>query len=101
MKAMGMKSFEIRDLFMTESMIMGFFGGIGGIILGYVSGKVLGIILSSFVIAKGLGFIDVSYIPFLFVTVIFFLSLIVGIITGIYPAKRATKISALNALRYE
>ncbi|OYV75305.1 MAG: hypothetical protein B7Z70_11010, partial [Acidithiobacillus ferrivorans] len=27
MKAMGMKSSEVKDLFLTESMIMGFFGG--------------------------------------------------------------------------
>lgn len=101
MKAMGMKSFEVKDLFMTESMIMGFFGGIGGIFLGFLAGKLLGLILSSFAITKGLGYIDVSHIPIIFVTTIFFLSLFVGIITGIYPAKRATKISALNALRYE
>jgi len=86
---------------MTESMIMGFFGGIGGIFLGFVAGKLLGLILSSFAIAKGIGYIDVSHIPFIFVTIIFFLSLFVGIITGIYPARRAAKISALNALRYE
>jgi ABC-type antimicrobial peptide transport system permease subunit len=36
-----------------------------------------------------------------FLIVILVLSLFVGIITGIYPAYRTTKISALNALRYE
>jgi len=50
---------------------------------------------------KGVGFIDVAYLPISFVLLVFFLSLIVGIFTGFYPSKRATKISALNALRYE
>src|SRR3990167_2725018 len=31
MKAIGMRSSEVRDLFLTESMTMGFFGGIGGL----------------------------------------------------------------------
>jgi ABC-type antimicrobial peptide transport system permease subunit len=101
MKAMGMKSSEVQELFLTESMIMGFFGGILGIILGFILGKLAGIIISLFSIFKGIGFVDISYLPLSFVFVIIFLSLLVGIVTGIYPAKRATKISALNALRYE
>ncbi len=101
MKAMGMKSSEVQELFLTESMIMGFFGGVLGIVFGVFLGKLLGLILSFFALFKGVGFVDISYIPISFVFVIIFLSLLVGIVTGIYPAKRATKISALNALRYE
>jgi len=101
MKAMGMKSSEVQELFLTESMIMGFFGGVLGIVIGFLAGKLAGLLLSSFAILKGVGFVDISYIPPSFVLVVIFLSLLVGLATGIYPAKRATKISALNALRYE
>jgi len=101
MKAIGMKSTEVQDLFLTESMIMGFFGGIGGLALGAIAGKILSLILSAFAVFKGAGFMDVSTIPASFVLLIAFLSLMVGILTGIYPAHRATKISALDALRYE
>lgn len=101
MKAMGMKSHEVQELFLTESMLMGFFGGVGGILLGYLGGKLLGLMLSVVAISQGEGFINISTIPPVFVGIVFLLSLIVGIATGIYPASRATKISALNALRYE
>lgn len=101
MKAMGMKSSEVSELLLTESMIMSFMGGILGIILGFVLGKLTGLILSAFAVFKGVGLVDVSYVPLPLIITVVFLSLLVGIATGIYPAKRATKISALNALRYE
>ena len=101
MKAMGMKSSEVSELFLTESMIMGFVGGLFGILIGFLAGKLVGLILSIFSLVKGVGIVDVSYLPFPFLATIIILSLVVGIATGMYPAKRATKISALNALRYE
>ncbi len=101
MKAMGLKSDEVKALFLTESMIMGLYGGILGLLLGIGLGKVLSIVLSALSVVKGVGFVDVSYVPISFVIFVIFLSILVGITTGYYPAKRATKISALNALRYE
>ncbi len=101
LKAMGMKSDEVRELFLTESMIMGFYGGILGLLIGFGAGKLLSLILSSVAVAKGVGFIDISVVPFSFVLVVIILAIIVGILTGYFPARRATKISALNALRYE
>jgi ABC-type antimicrobial peptide transport system permease subunit len=101
MKALGMKSDEVKELFLTESMIMGFFGGILGIAIGFGAGKLLSLFVSVFSLAKGVGMINLSVIPISFLGLIVFLSLFVGITTGLYPAKRATKISPLNALRYE
>ncbi len=101
MKAIGMKSVEVQELFLTESMVMAFFGGILGLLVGLVGGKALGAGLSLLAIFNGAGAIDVSYIPPSFIVAILIFSLFVGIVTGIYPARRATSISALNALRYE
>lgn len=101
LKSMGMKSHEVKNLFLTESMLMGFFGGVVGMLFGVIAGKLLGLILSFFAMYSGLGFIDVSNLPFSFGITVILLSLVVGFITGYYPARRATKISALNALRYE
>jgi putative ABC transport system permease protein len=101
MKAMGMKSSEVKELFLIESLVMGFFGGVGGIILGVTTGKLLSLILSIVSVSRQVGAIDVTYVPFIFILFIFGLSTLVGMTTGIFPARRATKISALNALRYE
>jgi ABC-type antimicrobial peptide transport system permease subunit len=101
MKAMGMKSNEVKELFLTESMIMGFFGGIIGLVGGALIGKILSLVLTAFSLVRGVGTVDISFVPPVFIVMVLLLSVIVGILTGYFPARRATKISALNALRYE
>jgi len=101
MKAMGMLSNEVRELFLAESMIMGVGGGTMGILLGFLMGNILSIVLSSVSVVKGQGTINISYIPWFFVAFIMLVSFLVGVATGWYPSKRARAISALNALRYE
>ena len=101
LKAMGMRSAEVRSLFLTESIIMGFLGGIMGVFLGFLLGKALSALISVFSVASGLGVINITYIPWKLSFSIALISLLVGILTGIYPAIRAQRISALNALRYE
>lgn len=101
MKAMGMTSEEVKILFLAESMIMGFLGGILGLIFGFTSAKILEILISTYGIIMGVGYLNMVSIPLIFTLMIIFLSLMVGLFTGIFPAKRATKISALDALRYE
>ncbi len=101
MKAMGMLSNEVRELFLAESMIMGVGGGFFGILLGFSFGKILSLILTSISVVKGQGMISIAYIPWFFIVFILLISFIVGMVTGWYPSKRARQISALNALRYE
>lgn len=101
MKVIGMVSQEIQYLFLTEAMIMGFSGGVGGLFLGFMFGQITSISVSTFSIAQGLGYLNLTYIPVSFVVAVLILSFVVGILTGLYPAKRARNISALNALRYE
>lgn len=101
MKSMGMRSFEVRELFLTESMIIGLAGGTLGLLLGIIGGKILSLALSVLSISQGSDFINVSIVPWNFAIAIILTSLVVGFLTGLYPARRATRISALNALRYE
>ena len=101
MKAMGMLSSEVKELFIAEAMVMGILGGFLGVTLGFLGGQILSLVLSVFSLANGIGWVNVSYIPFPFVVFVLILSFVVGVSTGIYPARRATKISALDALRYE
>ena len=101
MKTMGMVSGEIQELFLAEAMIMGFGGGLGGLLLGAFIGKLISYTVSIIAISQGVGYLELTYIPVSLVLFIISCSFVVGVITGLYPAYRAKKISALNALRYE
>lgn len=101
LKSMGMRPGEVRMLFLTESMIMGFYGGLFGLFLGFALGKLLSAVLSILSISRGYGVIDVSTVPLLLAVGVVAISFFVGFVTGLYPANRSTRISALNALRYE
>ncbi len=101
MKAMGMKSHEVKRLFLAESVIMGVAGGIVGLALAFLSGKALSIGFSSLSLFKGAGVVDIAHIPPLLGILVLLCAFFIGVFTGWYPSRRATKISALNALRYE
>lgn len=101
MKTMGMIAEEVQDLFLSEAMILGLAGGLGGLLFGFLAGYLTSFIVSLLAFSNGQGFLNLTYIPPFLILFIIVSSFIVGLITGLYPAKRAKKISALNALRYE
>lgn len=89
-KALGAKSSVIKQQFLTESILISLFGGLVGIVLGMLIGNGLGLIFHT-------GFI----VPWVWIGVGISLCAIVGIISGIYPAIKASKLDPIVALRYE
>jgi putative ABC transport system permease protein len=94
MKALGAETRDILVMTMGESAIMGVLGGICGII----GGGALVYYLNDFLASRGTILFSVT--PRLLVISIVF-STLLGVISGLYPAYRAAKMSPMEALRYE
>ena len=100
-KALGMRNRDVYKLFLTESLLIGIFGGILGLGLGGVLGHVVNFIFSTMAKRSGAESIQLFITPWLFAIGVAFFSIIIGFLTGWYPSKRAVKIDPLDALRYE
>lgn len=101
MKALGATSIDVWEMFLAESFIIGFFGGLGGIIIGVLGGELFNYGINLLAGAMGGEKIDMFFTPMWFILLIISFSTIVGVITGFYPARRAANISPLEALRYK
>lgn len=89
-KAIGAKRADILLQFLTESIVMSVCGGILGIIIGVAISLGLGKLTSWTIVISW----DSIVLSVLFATM-------VGVIFGIYPATRASKLHPIDALRYE
>jgi len=94
-KAIGAKPGNIRNQFLIESMFITTCGGIVGIILGMAITALIAVVIQS------LGYYwELSFSPVAMV-VGFLVSFIIGVLFGYYPAKSASQLPAIEALRYE
>ena len=89
-KALGATFMNIMTQFLIESMVIGIIGGIIGIVFGCAASKI---------IAQLGDFTTVITITPIIVSFIF--SVGIGLVFGIYPARKAAKLDPIEALRYE
>jgi len=95
MKATGAKNSQILSLFLIESGFLGFFGGLIGVILGFSISKTVEIIAFQ---VYGSYLIQADFNPTLLIGALSF-AFIVGALSGILPAKQASKLKPVDALR--
>ncbi|MFZ5980338.1 MAG: ABC transporter permease [Candidatus Zixiibacteriota bacterium] len=89
-KAIGAKRSNIILQFLTEAMSLSATGGVIGVIFGMSVGMLINMLLD-FPIT----------VPFFWVVIGFIVSVSVGLISGVYPAIKASRLDPIEALRYE
>lgn len=89
-KAIGAKTKDILIQFLIEAVILTFFGGILGVIIGYITALVIG------------SFVNITPILSMAVVLIcIFVSTMIGLVFGVYPAKKAAALDPMVALRVD
>jgi putative ABC transport system permease protein len=89
-KAIGAKSQMIKQQFLFEAVVIGNFGGLIGIVFGILIGNIVSMII-------GTSFI----IPWTWIILGVVLCFVVGIVSGYFPARKASLLDPIVALRYE
>jgi len=97
MKAIGARNRDILGIFLIESGFLGAAGGVIGIIIGFCISKGVEIGVNARFGANTL----VAAFPWYVVVGALLFSFIVGAISGVLPARRASRLKPVDALRYE
>ncbi len=89
-KAMGATSRIVKQQFLIESIVIGQIGGLVGIFLGILAGNGVAMMIGT-----------PFFIPWIWIIVGVALCFIVGILSGFYPAQKASKLDPIESLRFE
>lgn len=97
MKSIGATDRDIKNLFLMEAFVMGFLGGGCGILLGIGGGKLFNFGLSFMAERLGGKAFDLFITPTWFALMTLGLSTLIGVISGFWPAHRASGLSPKEA----
>lgn len=89
-KAIGGKQRNVRNQFLYESIIISLLGAAFGIFIGVLLGNGVSMLMKT-------GFV----VPWLWVLLGIIICTVVGLLAGIYPAFKASRLNPIEALRYE
>lgn len=99
LRIMGMQRGDVRFLFVSQSIMLTGVGAVAGIAIGFFIGGMLNALVRSLVSDSALGNdVYIFQIPYGQTIIILMLSIILGWVVGVMPAKRAVTINPLEAL---
>ena len=109
MKALGCFVKDVRAVFLLEAGFIGLIGGILGIIISFSVSVAMNLTRSGVSLESWEGIVDALVVPGSRISVIplwltgfaLVFSVLIGLGSGYYPASKAVRISALEAIKHE
>jgi ABC-type antimicrobial peptide transport system permease subunit len=101
MKAIGASDADVKQLFFVEAGAMGVFGGAAGILLGWGIGRVINFFTNIYLERQDMPPENFWFLPWWLIASALAFSVLVSLISGLYPASRAAKLDPVQALRHD
>ncbi|MGA7683900.1 MAG: FtsX-like permease family protein [Terriglobales bacterium] len=101
MKAIGASDADVRGLFFAEAGVMGLVGGAVGVTLGWVIGCIINFGMNIYLQRQHFPSAQIWSVPVWLVLGAIAFSIVVSLVSGLYPASRAARLDPVQALRYE
>jgi ABC-type antimicrobial peptide transport system permease subunit len=101
MRAVGARRGTVSLLFTFEAALLGFFGGVFGLALGYVAVLIANPIVNKQLSGNSITSSNIITLPIWLILGVIGLTTVIGILAGLYPARRAAHLDPVEALRYE
>ena len=102
MKAIGASNLDIKKIFEYEVLLYGLIGGIAGVAGSWFFGQGINWLVNYLMQISNIpGSLNIFIIPPFFAIEMIILTTVVSMLAGLYPARRAARLSPMEALRYE
>ncbi len=101
MKVIGASNTDVVRIFLMEALAIGFLGGVGGVALGYVVAHLIDIFTRMYAAQQGGTIGSMVVMPLWLIVFAIGFAMLVGLISGVYPARKAADLSPVEALRYQ
>jgi putative ABC transport system permease protein len=101
MKAIGGSDGDIRRIFLIEASAIGLFGGVSGVVLGWIVGRLINLGANIYIQQQGGTAGNLFSLPFWLVGGAIGFSIAVSLLAGSYPAARAARLDPIQALRHD
>jgi putative ABC transport system permease protein len=101
MKAIGGSDGDIRRIFLIEASAIGLFGGVTGVVLGWIVGRIINFGANIYIQNQGGAAGNLFSLPFWLIGGAIGFSIAISLIAGSYPAARAAKLDPIRALRHD
>jgi len=99
LKALGAEDMDIKKIFLVESGLIGLFGSIVGLMVGWIGTRIASAIMQAIMEAENIPKFDPFALPVWLIALALAFGLIVAFASGLYPATRAAKVDPIVALR--
>jgi uncharacterized membrane protein len=101
MRAVGAKRGTVSRLFTFEASILGLLGGAVGLGVGYVLTLIANPVINKQLSDNGIASRNIITMPIWLILSVIGITTLIGLMAGLYPARRAAKLNPVDALRYE
>lgn len=101
MKVIGATIQDIKNLFLLESAIIGALGGALGVVIAIIAAKIINLVITAKMSSAGSGN-DLLFsfsIPLWLIAINMIFTILIGILSGYLPARKAMRCSALEAIK--
>ncbi len=101
MKAIGGSDADVRRIFLIEASAIGCLGGIAGVALGWAVGRIINFGANIYIQQQGGTPGNLFSLPFWLIGGAIGFSIVISLLAGSYPARRAARLDPIQALRHD
>lgn len=101
MKAIGGSDAEIMKIFFFEACLIGFMGGLFGVLIGWAVTSIANPIVNKYVVQSATTYIQFFSIPWYLWGGAILFAMLIALLAAMYPASQAARVDPIKALRHD